>query len=366
MKRILPSRIKNTVMLFSRSKITSTQLLKTRLYDFLTIAAITIYGIVFSYSTILKHNVFRSYAWDLGIFSQSLFSTLYEGRLFFYTAELFLNPSGSYFAIHFSPILFLLLPLYALNPSPVTLLVTKSFILALGALPLYLLAKELLKSGKAGFMLAIVYLMYAPLQGANWFDFQPLAFFPFLFFSACYFMIKRRWKVYFLSMLLTLTVEEHVAFPVFVLGAYYFLISGNIRSLFKSVKTLRMNENLAATITLPICVVYFLVAAYVRNYFPINPEFIERYKALGAFSILGVEENPMLFPIYVLSNLQRGFEALVYDYPLKFLYIILLFALFYSYPLGTNFPLELWRFCRYSFSLITAPIIQSAHTTRFM
>jgi len=64
-------------------------------------AMIIAYAAVFSYFTILKYCAFRSYAWDLGIFNQSLWTTLNEGRLFRHTLELFLNPSGSFFAVHF-------------------------------------------------------------------------------------------------------------------------------------------------------------------------------------------------------------------------------------------------------------------------
>lgn len=325
LKPILPNFLRKMFLLFCHFKIALLQFLKARPYDFLLVLAVLTYGIVFSYFTILKHNVFESYAWDLGIFNQALYTTVFNGKFLYYTAELFLNPTGCYFAVHVSPILFLLLPFYAINPSPLTLLVIKSFILALGAVPLYLLAKELLKSSKAGFMLAIAYLLYPALQGANWFDFQPQVFLPLLFFSSCYFMIKCQWKLYFVAMMFTLMVEEHAVFAVFILAAF-FLFTDNVRSLFKSIRPLKMNKNLASIITMIICIIYFFITIYVKNFFPINQEFMQQYKAVSAFSILGVKEDPLLFPIYTLSNLHRAFEALMYDYPLKFLYIILLFG----------------------------------------
>jgi uncharacterized membrane protein len=321
-----PSFIKKTLMLIKQSMVTFVRLLKARPYDFLVIVAIVIYGIVFSYFSVLKHNVFQSYAWDLGIFNQAFYTTLHNGQLFSYTVELFLNPSGSYFAVHFSPILFLLLPFYAINSSPVTLLVIQSFALSLGALPLYLLAKELLKSNKAGFMLAIAYLLYPALQGANWFDFHSPALLPLLFFSLCYFMVKHRWKLYFPCVLLVLMVQEQAVFVVLLIAAYYFLISGNLKSLFKFNKPLIMDAKLASIITVLICIVYYAFSVYVKSYFPINPEYFERYKALQAFSVAGVEGDPILFPLYLLSNPQNAFNALMYDYPLKFLYIIFLFG----------------------------------------
>jgi uncharacterized membrane protein len=299
--------------------------LQTKPYRVLLFIAMFSYGVIFAHFTVQKHNIFHTRAWDLGIFNQALYNTLYSGRPLYYTVELFLNPSGSYFAVHLSPILFLILPFYAILPLPTTLLVMKSFILALGAFPLYLLAKEMLKSERTAFMLALAYLLYPPLQGANWFDFQPQVFLPLLFFSLCYFMVRRKWRYYFPILLLTLMVEEHVVFAVFLFAAY-FMLKGDIRSLYTSIKPLKMNENLASLLTMILCVLYFIVTIYVKNFFPINPDYLERYKAVNAFSVLGLEGDPLSLPSYVLTHPEQIFQALLYDYPLKFLYLVLLFA----------------------------------------
>lgn len=319
-------------------------LIRARPYEVLTMAAIVIYGVIFSYFTLLKHNAFNSYAWDLGSFNQAFYTTLHEGKLFYYTIDLFFNLSGSYFAMHISPILFLLLPFYALYSSPVTLLVAKSFLLALGALPLYFLARELFKDKKAALMLSLAYLLYPPLQGANWFDFQPQVFLPLLFFSMTYFMIKQRWKLYILFAALILLVEEHLAIILFVFAAY-FLLRGGIRSLVGSVKSVKMNQSLASLVTMIACLVFFVAAISVKNTFPINPELIKYYKAVSNFRVLGVENDPLMVLLHALLNPQLAFAALMYDFPLKFLYIIFLFAplVFISFKnaltLGTLFLL---------------------------
>ena len=87
-----------------------------------------------------------------------------------------------------------------------------------------------------------------------------------------------------------------------------------------------MNESLASIITLLVCAIYLPISTYVKSSFPINPMFIEAYKALDNFSVLGVKGAPIYFPIYVLTNPQRGFEALMYDFPIKFFYIVILFG----------------------------------------
>ena len=48
----------------------------------------------------------------------------------------------SHFAVHFSPVFYLILPIYMLIPAPETLLVVSAFIVASGAVPLLLIYKE--------------------------------------------------------------------------------------------------------------------------------------------------------------------------------------------------------------------------------
>ena len=328
----IESKLRISLRWISQRVIQLWKALRAKPYLVLLFAAVLIYGVVFSHFTVLKHSLFQTSGWDLGVFDQALYTTLHNGELFYYTADLFLNPSGCYFAQHISPIMFLVLPFYAINSSSVTLLVFKSFILAFGAFPLYFLAKELLDNTKAGFIAAIIYLLYAPLHGANWFDFQPQIFLPLLFFSMFYFAIKSKWKFYFLTTVLTAMVEEHISMLVFLV-ALYLLITSKVRPFWKSLKSFRsMNRNLASVITMIFAGVYYLATGWVKNFFPINPQFIDLYKALHVFSVLGVKSNPLSYPLYVIFNPQRAFAALIFDFPLKFLYLVLLFAplLFFS------------------------------------
>jgi uncharacterized membrane protein len=329
---VLASKLRVSLLLLKQRALQFLNALRAHPYFVLLLVAISIYGVVFSYFTVLKHNVFLSSGWDLGVFDQALYTTLHNGKLLYYTADLFLNPTGCYFAQHVSPILFLLLPFYAINSSAITLLVLKSFIIALGALPLYFLARDLLESAKTGFIAAIIYLLYVPLQGANWFDFQPQIFLPMLFFSMFYFAFKSKWKLYFVTVLLAAMVEEHIFILVFLTAAYL-LITSKVRPFWQSLKSFRnMNRNLASVIAMIFSISYFFVTGWIKNSFPINPQFTNLYKALSVFSVLGVKSDPLLYPFYVLFNPERAFAALLYDFPLKFLYLVLLFGplLFFS------------------------------------
>ena len=322
-------------MLLDRFKTAVAELLKNRRYVLLLFAAILVYGTVFSYFTLLKHYLFSSYAWDLGTFDQALYTTLFHGRLFYYTPELIVNTSGSFFAVHFSPILFLFLPFYAIHPSSVTLLVLKSFILALGALPLYLLSKEALKREKAALIIALSYLLYPAVHASNWFDFQPQVLLPLLIFSSAYFLLKERWKLYFAATFLALMVEEHISLIIGVIALYNLYRSG-LRRLPQSIKQLKVNKQVVLTLTIAFSIIWFIGARTALSFFPIEPEFLEEYKALNNFRVLGIEGDPLSLPLHVLQHPDLAFQALLYDYPVKFLYILLLFGPLLFIPLRSK------------------------------
>lgn len=317
-------------------------------YDVLTGIAILAYGIVFSYFTVLKHYNFSSYAADLGVFDQAFSTTLFNGKLFYYTLELWINPSGCFFGVHFSPILFLLLPIYAVYPSVESLLVTQSFLLAIAAIPLYLISVKLLKSKSAGFVMVLVYLLYSPLHGANWFDFHPQIFIPLLIFFTFYLAIKKSWKLYLLSVLLTLMIQEHLVYIVLAFAVYVFFadrfasIAGSIKSFnvgnLLSIKDLKrgmarlirglsqMNSTSVSILTVIICLGWFLLTKEVKSFFPITPEFLDIYQAKGVYEVLGFKGDILFLPIYGVLNPQNIFNALAFDFHIKFLYVIILFG----------------------------------------
>lgn len=124
--------------------------------------------VVLSY---LRHASFHSHAYDLGILAQAMWNTV-NGRplvttvMFEYTSNLL--------AHHFSPILLLIAPLYALWPYPETLLVVQTAALALAIIPVYRVGRRF--GGDAtGLAVATAYWLYPPVHYVNLFDFHEIA-----------------------------------------------------------------------------------------------------------------------------------------------------------------------------------------------
>ncbi len=88
------------------------------------------------YICCLYYNNHWTSCFDFGIFSQ-MFYHMKESGLPLVTCER--DRLLSHFAVHFSPIYYLLLPIYMLIPDPRTLLVMQALIVASGVIPLLLI-----------------------------------------------------------------------------------------------------------------------------------------------------------------------------------------------------------------------------------
>lgn len=289
---------------------------------------IVTYVIIFSYFTVMKHYAFKSFAWDFGIVLQTLSTTINEGKFLYYTPELFFNTSGCYFGLHFSPIMLILLPLYALHQAPETLLVFQTLVIAAGALPLYWFTRDSLENRLAAVVFALTYLMFPPLQGANWFDFHIQCFLPLFFFLSMYYFQHEKWKRYFVFVIAALTVGESVTLVVGFMGLYELW---KYRKQFLQTlrnKTLKERKILVPFITISIAGLWLFSAKWIQSmFFPIDPKFLDFYRALDFWSVLGVKGDPLInMPIYVILNPLKALEALTFDAYLKLLYIIMIFG----------------------------------------
>jgi len=134
------------------------------------------YTALFTFYCWSRHNSLAVGDWDLGTFEQSFWTAAFANLPFYNTYE-----GHSHFAQHNTPIFLLLLPIYKMAPHTVTLLFLQSLWLALGAVPVFLLGRDLINE-KVGMVFAVLYLGYFPLHGVNYHDFHeaPFSVAPFL------------------------------------------------------------------------------------------------------------------------------------------------------------------------------------------
>jgi uncharacterized membrane protein len=135
---------------------------------------------------------FHSSQGDLGNYNQAFFTTVHGQGFFYFTTNIPGGGNGTLWAAHFSPTLLLLLPFYALSPSPITLLVLKQAALAFGAVPMYGIARVYFRREMVGVGFAFFYLLSPLTLAVDWNNFDPEAFLPLTFLIALYFFTKGR------------------------------------------------------------------------------------------------------------------------------------------------------------------------------
>lgn len=179
------------------------------------LAAVILYLAVVGTVVSLRHYNFQTQAWDLGIFAQTMWNTVHGRWL-----ENSLEFTQNHLATHMSPFLFLLAPGYAVFPSPYFLLIIQTLALGLGAWPLYLTARKMLKTKYLALILSLGYLLYPSLHWINLFDFHPIAFLVPLMLAAFYFLEERNWLWFGIFLALAASVQEEAIISVGFAGLY--------------------------------------------------------------------------------------------------------------------------------------------------
>lgn len=180
-----------------------------------------VYFVLYSALAILRHRSYHSFGFDLAVYDQAIWNTT-QGRVLESTMTQTIPAPHSQLGDHFSPIYLALVPFYVVYPHPETLLILETFALALGAWPVYLLARLKLPPGYA-VLWVLVYLLFIPLAYINLYDFHEVAFAVAPLGFALYFLErgKRLWFVAFL--LLTFLIKEELALVGAGFGLYVLL-----------------------------------------------------------------------------------------------------------------------------------------------
>lgn len=139
----------------------------------------------------------------------------------------------SHFAVHFSPIYYLLLPFYALCPKPETLQVLQALLLASAVIPLWLICRRRGLSPLISALVCAMLLAYPALAGGTSYDLHENAFLTPLLLWLFYAIDAKKHGVLALSAVLTLLVKEDAAVYVAVIGLWLLLrglVQGKNRS----------------------------------------------------------------------------------------------------------------------------------------
>ncbi|HEV2429425.1 MAG TPA: DUF2079 domain-containing protein [Thermoplasmata archaeon] len=276
-----------------------------------------------------RYWAFETAAWDLGVYHQAFYTTVFDHRFFYYTADLPAGTNGFLFSAHFSPFLLGLLPLYAPVPTPSTLLGIQALALASGAVPVYYLARRHLGPGGWPALFAGLYLLAPLTVGTGWYDFHPEAFLPVSGLTAIYLYERRRLVPFLAALLVALSVIETMAPFVIVFGT-----TALIGALWRRDRLgaepfreeLRFAGLATATAIVWLGISGLATFAFSSNGGTFGPAYGGYWSVLGASSILDV------FPRAILSPGSAAL-ALAHDPGPKALYVALTLGCFAFLPL---------------------------------
>lgn len=215
----------------------------------MSVTAVVISTFIFGLICVSRYLCFATPNFDFGIFSQ----------MFYYLKTEFVPLTTcerhkllSHFAVHLSPVYYLLLPVYFIFPSPVTLQVSQAVILGSALIPLYLIARHYKLSNKYTILLMVAAAFYPAMAGGTMYDFHENAFLLPLILWTLYFAEKNKNIPMYIFMALTFTVKEDAAIYIAFI-AIYFMLSGR--------------KKLHGTVMLLLSVAYFSFAvAFLKKF----------------------------------------------------------------------------------------------------
>ncbi len=265
-----------------------------------------LYTLIYSITLIQGHRSFNINAYDIGYIDQPIWSTAYE------KGEIFLKSNlsrglGSYLSEHFSPILALIAPLYRVYDSIYVLYFLQSFLLALGALVLYLLCVEYKVSNFGKVILPICFLLFQPLKTANLFSFREDVFFVPLLFLLILFLEKKYWVKFWLTVLLVFAIKENAPIVLFLIGAWLLIkkerlhglalitISGAFFYILNSKITPYFSNG--ASQTLLVSRLSFLGSNFNEIF---NNIFFHPFYSLGKFFVVKIEKRTFFYLLTLL------------------------------------------------------------------
>lgn len=178
------------------------------------------YAAFFSFHTIRNHYRIGTAAMDLGLENNLVWNAAHWGPLF--KSSPLGGPNSSHGGFHQTYFAYLLALPYRLIPKSETLLAIQAMLMGAGAIPIYLLAKRRLSRWVACFI-ALLYTFYAPLHGANLYDFHYLPLGTVFLWTTLYLLEQRRYFWAIPVVLLTLSIREDVSALLVIIGAYLLL-----------------------------------------------------------------------------------------------------------------------------------------------
>lgn len=185
---------------------------------------VCVYIAYFTLASFLRYDNFYTGRFDLGNMDQAVWNTV-NGRIFQSSTDNGIITSR--LSAHADFILILLSPFYLLWSNPKMLLLIQTITLALGAILIYLIAKNILKNKNLALIFSFLYLLNPLLQFTNLYDFHAVTLATTLLLTSFYFLIKRRYFLMIIFLILSGLTKEQVWLITSIFGFFLLFQKSN-------------------------------------------------------------------------------------------------------------------------------------------
>ena len=231
--------------------------LSTWLFGALTALLAVAFVLFVSAWTVGRYLTFSAPTFDFGIFAQ-MFHNMKESGLPMTTVER--DGMLSHFAVHVSPIYYLMLPFYALFPSPITLQVLQAVVIASAVIPMWLLGKRHGLNPVLRMVLCAVLLLYPALSGGTSYDIHENCFLAPLVLWVFYGIDRKSTVITAISSVLVLMVKEDAAMYIAVIALWLI-----VKSLLRYSKAERKNLLTGLAMLAGSLIWFFAVTSYLAK-----------------------------------------------------------------------------------------------------
>ncbi len=245
----------------------------------------TAYACGFGALSVLRYHAFNTGRFDLGNMTQAVWATAHGHPLAVTNLQ---GDQVSRLGSHIDPILVLFAPLWWIWPSPSMLLTAQAVAIALGALPVFWLAKKHVGSDRAALGFSLAYLLYPAVQWLTLNEFHPVALACPLLLYAFWYLDEDRLVPFAAFAAMAALTKEQIPLVIAGMGIWYAL----------SRRRFRTGGAIAAAGVLLTIVSVGLLLPYFND--GASSEFYGRYGEIGG-SPAGILETVFTRPDRLLS-----------------------------------------------------------------
>ncbi len=269
-----------------------------------------IYFIISSIWVLSLHYSFQTTGYDLGQYTNMFWKTVNgEGIL---TTDLRSRPGnlyGFYLWEHFSPVLFLIVPIFYIFPRPETLLILKIFFMSMSIPVLWMIVRNNLGNTFSS-IIVISYVLNPFLFQAMSFDFQEQFMLPFIIFLEFYFYLNKRYGLFIFFTIFGLLINEYsAALAVFTLFGLSIM---EYRSLSRRYNIDIIKKIKDRIVLIPICMmlvslIYFFVVIFIMESHAVTGVIVDESgrRANTIEYVLSFVSDPSNFSDNVLDNIRN-------------------------------------------------------------